>query len=345
VGCNRWDGLWKGSPYAKAVSDKRWRHLWPFYTKVISENEVEINGDSQEVMDKEIEYAHNAGLDFWGFDYIVGQESFAEQYGYGYSLKRYLASAHKNDINFCLVVCPAWPGSEPLGPIEKWPETVSTVLVPYMCQPAYQKVLNNRPLFFVWNVSQTEKFFGSAEKARVGWDYLRQKAAEAGLGKPYIIAQVWSVQEGLDAVERLGYDAMSAYSWGVMEPTPGEHPYSMLSEGTKSFWEACKSTGRPMVPIVSTGFDNRPLQGSVDEKLYPQGTRAWFAEPTLQEFEEHFRSAIEWTKQNKKSAESNVVMIYAWNETGEGGRLVPTLDEGAARLDVISKVLTAVNDK
>jgi len=356
VGCNRMDGCWKGGPCAKAISDKRWRHLWPFYTKVISRNKVEIRADTQEVMDKEIEYAHNAGLDYWAFDYYYYPDPCPAQYGYTYrcggsagaltlyipdvwqydnSRKLYLSSAHKNDINFCLIV---FPGNA-LGPIERWPETVNRVLIANMKEPTYQKVMDNRPLLFVYMVYETESYFGSAEKAREGWNYLRQKAVEAGLGKPYIIAQVTNAQEGVEAIEKLGYDAMSAYAWADWAAPAKEYPYRVLAESCKRFWEDCRATGKPMVPLVAAGWDNRPLQGDDKRYLYPQAPFPWYTEATPQELADHLRSAIDWTQQNRKSVESNVVHIYAWNETGECGGLVPKLDEGAARLEAIREVL------
>jgi hypothetical protein len=73
-------------------------------------------------------------------------------------------------------------------------------------------------------------------------------------------------------------------------------------------------------------------------------TIPWYAEPTPQELADNLRSAIDWTQQNRKRVESNVIHIYAWNETGECAGLVPKLDEGTARLDAISRVLTSQHD-
>ena len=39
------------------------------------------------------------------------------------------------------------------------------------------------------------------------------------------------------------------------------------------------------------------------------------------------------------TAEANAILIYAWNETDEGGWLHPTLSEGSARLDTMGEVL------
>ena len=46
-----------------------------------------------------------------------------------------------------------------------------------------------------------------------------------------------------------------------------------------------------------------------------------------------------WVEKNPVAAESKAVLIYAWNENDEGGWLVPTLSEGAARVEALGKVL------
>jgi hypothetical protein len=87
------------------------------------------------------------------------------------------------------------------------------------------------------------------------------------------------------------------------------------------------------------GWDNRPLQGDAWRKLYPQGHGPWYAAPKPEELASHLSAALKWNAQNAASAEANTALIYAWNESGEGGWLLPTVSEGSARLDAIQKVL------
>ena len=46
-----------------------------------------------------------------------------------------------------------------------------------------------------------------------------------------------------------------------------------------------------------------------------------------------------WVRSNREVAEAQTIMIYAWNESDEGGWLVPTKTEGTARLDAIREAL------
>jgi len=72
VGAIRWDA-WHGPAsnvgltVEKTLAPARWHYRLPFFGKVTGENAVEARGDTQEIMDREIEYAHAAGLDYWAF--------------------------------------------------------------------------------------------------------------------------------------------------------------------------------------------------------------------------------------------------------------------------------------
>jgi hypothetical protein len=64
----------------------------------MSEGKVSINGDSQAIMEQEIAYAAQAGLNYWAFlDYLD------EAPGMSIGLNRYLAAKDKKGIRYCLV--------------------------------------------------------------------------------------------------------------------------------------------------------------------------------------------------------------------------------------------------
>ena len=74
-------------------------------------------------------------------------------------------------------------------------------------------------------------------------------------------------------------------------------------------------------------------------KIYGAGPKPWFIQPTPTELASLLKDAIQWNKENPATAKANAVLIYAWNETDEGGWLHPTISKGTARLDAIKKVL------
>ncbi|NWF65245.1 MAG: hypothetical protein HXY38_13180, partial [Chloroflexi bacterium] len=58
-----------------------------------------------------------------------------------------------------------------------------------------------------------------------------------------------------------------------------------------------------------------------------------------QQLAAHVLEAVEWMWTYPETAEPQTVIVYAWNELSEGGWLVPTLEEGDARLRAISEAL------
>jgi len=325
VGAIRWDGWTKDSKWGNNLKPAQWNYRLPFYAKD-SEGAFEVRSDSQEVMDKEIAYASDAGLDYWAFD--CGADTFkdgAEKVG----LPLYLSSKNRNRINFCIL----WLGTTK----DLWPETVRHFIELFK-DPNYQKVLGGRPLFYEYYVEELAQKFGSVKDAKDAIEYLKTESEKAGLKPPYMVAQVWNAQDGAKDVESLGFDAISAYSMSVDVSTleQKEYPYSRLAKINHDFWDACRGTGKDVVPIVNAGWDVRPRWWDKElMKAYTGEDRPWYTQATPMEVANNLKDAIEWTKDYPAAAKARAVIIYAWNETDEGGWIHPTLSEGTARLDAI----------
>jgi hypothetical protein len=337
VGAVRWDAWTAGSEWEKNLSPRQWRDRLPFYGKEIGQDRVEIRADTQAVMDREIAYAKAAGLDYWAYCFSLPNDLDGEREAYGVRLHR--ASKRKTDVNFCFILM----GQGFYGPKEDYPRAVDR-LVRYFQDPAYQKVLDGRPLLYIFYVESMPAYFGSDAATRAALDLIHKKSAEAGLKPPYIVADVWSAQTGAEYVDKYGFDAVSAYAWANFQHGNQEYPYATLAQANRDYWEACRATGKKVVPIVSAGWDTRPRWRDPKryEELYkskPAGP--WYTVATPRELADNLRSAIEWSRQYPESAEANAIILYAWNESDEGGWLVPTKGEGAARLDAISAVLKA----
>src|SRR5690348_3139985 len=102
VGAIRWDA-WhsgKGTPglaVEASLGPREWHNRLPFFAEVLSDTEVKVDGSSQEVMDQEIAYAKQAGLDYWAF--VTYNPNDAMSIG----MRNYLDSKHNKDIHFCLI--------------------------------------------------------------------------------------------------------------------------------------------------------------------------------------------------------------------------------------------------
>lgn len=335
VGAVRWDAWTARSEWEKNLAPKQWHDRIPFYGRVLGENAVEVRGDQQEVMDQEIAYASAASLDYWAYCFHLPSDLSTKIEEYG--IRLHLASARRSEVNFCFILM----AQGYYGAKEQWPAAADR-FVRYFQDPAYQKVLGGRPLLYVFYVETMIDYFGSPEAARAALDVLRTRSIEAGLGSPYVVAQVWSAESGASYVDTLGFDAISAYAWIDFSHGDQQYPYSALADANHSYWESCRATGKKVVPIVSVGWDNRPRwrDPARYKEIYQSPPRGpWYTQPSPQELADNLRAAIEWSREHPDCAEANVVIIYAWNETDEGGWLVPTLSQGTARLDAISRTL------
>jgi len=338
VGAIRWDA-WhgdKGVP-GKAVEQSlgpsHWHYRLPFFGKVVSDGKVEARGDSQAVMDQEIAYAHQARLDYWAF------VTYAPESPMSRGLDLYLSSTHKTDIRFCLIL---QGGHVVLNGPASWPGQVARY-VGYFREKTYQTVAGGRPLVYLLEAQALvgRSGFASWEAARAAFGDLRKTAVAAGLREPYLVVQDGSAPRARNHMESLGFDAISAYA--TIGGGEGKQPYSKLAEQCRGFWDDCRATGSAVVPIIMAGWDRRPRQ----EHPVPWERGEWtqstlhYAAPTPAELASLLSDALKWVREYPQVAPAMAVLIYAWNELDEGGWIVPTLSEGAARLDALKAVLAA----
>lgn len=289
-------------------------------------------------MDQEIMLATHAGLAYWAFVYYHQDKGKPETSlnVYNYGLRRYLASALRGRLNFCLNLQGPHLGSE-----ADWPQTAD-VLVDFFRMPTYQKVLGNRPLVYLFYAEEFLVKFGTNQKAREAIAALRQKVEVAGLGSPYIVAQMFSAEDAADVVDKLGLDASGAYAM----PSDSAHkerrgyPFRDLMKINADYWERCKATGKEVVPIMTAGWDVRPRwKDDKLMKLYNGSEMPYYLPPTPAELQQYLQTAIVWTQSHPESAKAQTILIYSWNESDEGGWLVPTIAEGNARLRAIRNAL------
>src|SRR5437870_52907 len=71
VGAIRWDGWYGDGSATKAVEaslgQPKYHFRLPWFASVTGEDRVSINGDAQAIVEQEIAYAAQAGLNYWAF--------------------------------------------------------------------------------------------------------------------------------------------------------------------------------------------------------------------------------------------------------------------------------------
>jgi hypothetical protein len=337
VGAIRWDG-WYGeggvvTAVEHALGQPKYHFRLPWFARVMGKSKVSINGDSQAIMEQEIAYAAQAGLNYWAFlDYLD------EAPGLSIALNRYLAAKDKKGIRYCLV--------EEGARLDKAGTKAWSKLVEHFKHPDYQTVLDGRPLLCLFAKTTT---LGKAE-----WDELKKQTVAAGLKAPYLVLMGWNADQDREA---LGFDAISEYACAGKGYTTDPETYARLTSHhvREKLWERWKRERTPCITFATAGWDTRPRQErppswcswvkATPDATPPAQQKALIDATTAtpDEIAAHVRDAIAWTQANRDLNPANAIILYAWNEHDEGGWLQPTLGADgkpdASRIQAIGKVL------
>ena len=258
VGAIRWDA-WSGGGVTEQVeqtlSPEKHRSRLPWFTKVDAVDRAHIDASADGIMEQEIAYAKNAGLNYWAF------LTYPEGDAMSSALARYLRSPKRADLGFCLIL------HQTLSvPAARWPAERDRV-IKLLQEPGYQKV-GSRPLVFAFDL-KTEH-----PTAKARFDELRATAKAASL-EPYFIYMGWSPARDFKAHAAEGFAAVSAYAHPGTEPNFAKY----VEAFERHAWANALATKTPYVPLVTTGWDKRPRQdhpvsweknaGYADQKTFP----------------------------------------------------------------------------
>ncbi len=320
-----------GKEAQRALAHETWRYRWPFFTTLNPDGSAkEFNGNSTEVIEKEIEYAVHSGLDYWAFD------AYPEDCPLSYTLKTFLSCRNRDKMKFCMFFV---MGSA-YGSLAE-DDAFQAYILKTMTEPNYLKVQGNRPVIYMGFLNDRivnlmldgrwQKFCGELEKR--------------GTGKPYLVICHGSPVSAKRYYDLLQGDALSNYN--VVDSKVKGGSFAELASHAEAFWEKCAAAGAPVCPICVLGWDRRTrvtnpvswetfhMKDGAAELYYKSGTPA--------ELAEHIGHGVSWLKKHPGRNGVELVLIYAWNEIDEGGWLVPALPEpngqGTARINALRKVL------
>jgi hypothetical protein len=338
IGAIRWDA-WYGEKgpvkeVERSLGPIKYHFRLPFFARVLDQNTVSINGDSSAIMEQEIAFATQAGLAFWAF------VDYGDQGELTMARKQYQAEPNKRGLRFCFVE--EGGRLDALG-TNAWPR-----LVRFFQSPDYQRVLEGRPLLFV---------FGAPKRVeKTHFQQLTEACLTAGLKRPYLVFMGWHPEQDAKIIQSLGFDAWSAYAAG------GQYSGAMLSfekltaQVRNHYWEACRRLRLPTITFATTGWDTRPR---LEHPVSWMPLRVAKPEPkpptqpprlpdavtaTPDQLASHVRDAMVWTQANRDLNPANAMLLYAWNENDEGGWLVPTLNSDGStnvnRISALNKMLS-----
>jgi hypothetical protein len=278
-------------------------------------------GDTVEVMEQQIDLAADHGIAFFSFDwYWYGSPAATVNDGINSGLKNFMLAANRDRMQFNINIVDAGPTT--IDSDTEW-QQVADLLLPYMADSQYLRVGGN-PL--VTN-------FAAGGMTQTNYQDFQQRAATAGLGEIEFAANVSGPASLYTHVTR--YNAVPG--WGAGET---EYPYQSITEyveGNDSWapgiWNTESGGSQSYIPTVMAGWDARPWNTPPSWYFNPSRTPGAVAA--------HLQKAIDWIDNNPALATpERLVMLYAWNEFGEGGYIAPTIgDPDGLYLDAIQSVI------
>lgn len=269
--------------------------------------------DTQEIMERQIDLAADNGVGFllycWYWSKAKGafDEAAVKKDHKHTSLDLYLKAKNKNRLQYCLLVA-NHDGAEIIGD-QNW-EVAVKHWVQYFRDPQYLTV-DGKPLVVI---------FGTGDDAITDQqiDIMHKTAIKAGFKNGLAIAGCGETPKQKAFTHRTHYNLSLGYSAGSEEK-----PFQLLIDNAKPKWEGRED--QPYIPCLNSGWDKRPWEG-------PNGlnqVEGWyFTGDTPDLFKSFLSDAITWMDQNPtKTTKERLTIIYAWNELGEGGYLVPTKED------------------
>ncbi len=293
-----------------------------------------------EIMRQQIDCAADYGLRFFSFCWYYPQGE-DKSTPLNHALNLFLGAPNQKRLEFCLLV--ANHSGFCIGP-DEWNDCCDRWLTMFK-HPSYLKA-NGMPLLVFFSPYELNRSFGGPKAVHSAFDFLRQKAKQAGL--PGVsIAGCWTARNvgqtltlPQDEVES-GYTFVTGYSmphYCAWDWPKKLQSYQHLIDGHQKAWDLLAAQSPlPYIPVATLGYDRRPWEkpGTPQDQ---QSIR--YPDPEPEQVHEMIQNAAAWIHENaKRTADERILMIYAWNEYGEGGYITPTEKEGHARLEAIKRAL------
>lgn len=277
--------------------------------------------DSVDIMERQIDLAADHGLAFFAFCWYWHKDpAEVRQDPKHTGLELFLRARNRDRMRFCLLV--ANHGGFVLDGADDW-EKAAGIWLPYLTHERHVRV-GGKPLVII---------FEPGGGSREGFDRVQKTARDAGL-MGVAMAGCRRPPGGMGYTHSTDYAC--APGWGRES---GRHSYAELAAIAEERWAG--SAARPHIPLVMSGWDSRPWEEPADR---PAKLLGWyFPDRSPERFGEHVRAALRWMDEHPgDTTGERLLVIYAWNEFGEGGYLAPTKGDPEARyLQALRSALTS----
>lgn len=272
-----------------------------------------------QIMPKQIDYAADAGIDFFDFCWYYSDLSRANKAEpRNNALGLFLVAKNNSRLKFDITVINH--EGYTLGAAE-WPTTIK-IWIDLMKNPSYLKV-DNKPLINFFSVDRLIDAFGSVQAVKTAIDQLKSEAAASGLGDITVGACIYPSTERIAQAKLCGFNLLTSYSLAA-EGFKGSINskgvgLDSLNKYQQIIWNKYLPANLPVIPVVTLNFDPRPWGDIVPNYAHPK----YYAGFSPASVYRSIAEAKKWLLDNDTHTEK-VAVIYAWNENGEGAWLTPS---------------------
>jgi hypothetical protein len=262
--------------------------------------------DDIRIMERQIDLAAKNGVDFFVFCWYWKRDgngnvsdTQVKALPHHTSMKLFMQAKNKHKMKFAVLVCDH--SGEKITNQDSWNSLIGYLSKEYFSDSQYLRFDNKPYLCF---------FQGGAANAYL--DGMRATAQTYGLEGVVMASCNYHVPESK-------FDVTSFYNETIETGKIGEaRPYSELISRTEYFWPYQPVNS---IPSCIVGWDKRPWFEKEDFIYYNN--------KTPEQFYKLLTDAIDFTY--KRKPQFPAIMIFAWNELGEGGYLVPTKGDRRAK--------------
>ncbi len=290
------------------------------------------------IMEQQIGLAAEHGIAFFSFCWYL-PEGTNKQTPLNNALGLYLQAKNRNRLEFCVLV--ANHAGFRIGP-KDW-DAASEKWIELFKQPGHLTV-DGKPLLIFFSPRELKTAFGGPAGVREALGRLRQKAVAEGLQGVTVAACCtpgpdygW---DNLDDLAAAGFDVFTGYNYPGAGAQAGvkRQTFASLITGHEGIWESfARKTKVPYIPVVTVGWDMRPWE---KKDLPIERQSVFYPDRSPQAVGQFVGKAVDWLDRHAdRAVRERLVLLYAWNENGEGGYLTPTKSEGDVYLKAVQAVV------
>jgi len=279
--------------------------------------------DSLSIMMKQIDLASENGISFFSFCWYwhddsekINDDAIKNDPKHT-SLNLFVKSPNNDKMKFCLMVS-NHSGFKIKG-TENW-KSAASVWVEYFENPNYLFV-DGKPFVIIYDGnSGSKEAFSEMEKVAQSAGF--KGITFAGAGK---------------FISSAGFSYQTNYN---IAPISNTEDLKLHYSDLKSSLLNDLNTERkyPYIPVITSGWNRQPWEGKTGRGQKPG---KYIEDRTPEEFGSFLQETISWMDKNPdRTSKERLILIYAWNELGEGGYIVPTKgDPDGKFLKAIKKVV------